>query len=69
MYELNVGDMTCMHCVATIKQAVLEVDAQAKVEVDLAAKTVRIVSVETLDALVCAIEDAGFPVLGKSALV
>ncbi|MDX0604978.1 hypothetical protein GOD78_27895 [Sinorhizobium medicae] len=44
MYHLNVEDMTCGHCVATIEKAVKTVDRNARVAVDLEAKTASIES-------------------------
>ncbi|MPQ56750.1 heavy-metal-associated domain-containing protein [Duganella sp. FT27W] len=62
MYQLQVEDMTCGHCVSAVTRAVQAVDAAAKVEVDLASKTVRIDSATELAPLKAAIVDAGFPV-------
>ena len=36
MIEFQVNDMTCGHCAGVITKAVAEVDAAAKVEIDLA---------------------------------
>ena len=44
MIELNLPTMTCGHCVRTVSETVQRVDAAAKVNVDLATKTVRIES-------------------------
>ena len=66
MYQLQVEDMTCGHCVSAVTRAVQAVDAAAKVEVDLASKTVRIDSTTELAPLKAAIADAGFPVASAS---
>lgn len=42
MLAYRVEDMTCGHCASTITRAVRDVDADAKVEVDIAAHLVRI---------------------------
>ena len=42
MITFQVGDMSCGHCVATITEAVRAVDPGARVEVDLADRSVRI---------------------------
>jgi copper chaperone CopZ len=42
MMELNVENMTCGGCVRHVTKSVLSIDANAKVEVDLAAKRVRV---------------------------
>ncbi|WP_432379777.1 heavy-metal-associated domain-containing protein [Duganella sp. P38] len=62
MYELQVENMTCGHCVRAVTQAVQEVDAAAQVEVDLASKSVKINSATPLAPLKSAIADAGYPV-------
>jgi copper chaperone len=62
MYQLQVEHMTCGHCVSAVTRAVQAVDAAAKVDVDLASKTVTIDSATDLAPLKSAIADAGFPV-------
>lgn len=60
MYHLNVEDMTCGHCVATVEKAVKAVDENARVAVDLEAKTASIDSEVGSEAFIAAIEDAGY---------
>ncbi|HEY1146996.1 MAG TPA: heavy-metal-associated domain-containing protein [Pseudoduganella sp.] len=62
MYELQVENMSCGHCVATVTKAVKAVDAGATVDIDLAGKKVRVDSGAALDAVKSAIVDAGYPV-------
>jgi len=62
MYQLQVEEMSCGHCVASVTKAVKAVDPQANVEVDLASKQVKVRSGAALDAVKAAIADAGFPV-------
>ncbi|OFA08085.1 heavy-metal-associated domain-containing protein [Duganella phyllosphaerae] len=62
MYQLQVEEMTCGHCVSAVTRAVQAVDAAATVEVDLPSKTVRIDSGADLAPIKAAIVDAGFPV-------
>jgi copper chaperone len=52
--------MTCGHCVAAVEKAVKSVDPNAKVAVNLEAKTASIDSQIASDAFVTAIEDAGY---------
>ncbi len=61
MITFEVQDMTCGHCVSTITRAVKALDAQASVQVDLAAHRVAIEGA-TADAaaLQAAITEAGF---------
>jgi copper chaperone len=63
MYQLQVENMSCGHCVGAVTKAVQEIDAAAKVEVDLASKTVKIDSATALAPLKSAIADAGYPVV------
>jgi len=60
MIELDVADMSCEHCVATIRKAVREVDAASACEVDLAAHKVRIASERPAGDFVAAIAGAGY---------
>jgi copper chaperone len=60
MIEFTVKDMTCGHCASTITKAVKEVDANGKVEIDLAAHRVRIESALEASEFKDAIEEAGY---------
>lgn len=66
MYELNVEGMSCGHCVGAVTKSVQDVDAAARVEVDLATQKVRIESTAALAQLAAAVEEAGFPVRSSS---
>jgi Cu+-exporting ATPase len=66
MYELTVEDMTCKHCVGRVTKAVQEIDQQAKVEIDLQTKRVKIDSQAELDRIAQAINAAGYPVSARS---
>jgi Cu+-exporting ATPase len=66
MYELTVEDMTCKHCVGRVTKAVQEIDQQAKVEIDLPTKRVKIDSQADLDRIAQAIDAAGYPVSARS---
>jgi Cu+-exporting ATPase len=66
MYELTVEDMTCKHCVGRVTKAVQEIDQQAKVEIDLPSKRVKIDSQADLDRIAQAIDAAGYPVSARS---
>ena len=60
MIHLNVPDMTCGHCVGAVEKAVRSVDPEAKIAVDLEAKTASIESTIGAEAFIAAIEDAGY---------
>jgi copper chaperone len=59
--------MTCSHCAGTVENAVKSVDPNAKVTVDLLAKTASIESDIGLAAFVAAIEDAGYKASASNA--
>jgi copper chaperone CopZ len=58
---LSVPDMTCDHCKSAIEGSVGGVDGVTSVGVDLEQKTVTVVGGER-DAVVAAIDDAGFDI-------
>lgn len=66
MYELDVQNMSCGHCVATVTKAVRALDAGATVDVDLAGKKVKVQSATPLERIKAAIADAGYPVTGAA---
>ena len=68
MYELQVNGMTCGGCASSVKRAVQRLDSAAKVDVDLASKTVRVDSTAGLEAVETAIKDAGYPVVDSNTV-
>lgn len=60
MQVFNVQGMTCGHCVKAVTRAVQEQDAAAKVEVDLAARQVRVQSELAQEQILMAIRDQGY---------
>ncbi|WP_019141004.1 heavy-metal-associated domain-containing protein [Noviherbaspirillum massiliense] len=67
MYVMQVEGMTCNHCVSRVQRAVQDIDATAKVEVDLATNSVRVESAADLDDIKSAVIEAGYPVTGSTA--
>ena len=67
MYELTVEDMSCGHCVGRVTKSVQALDKDAKVDVDLATKKVKVDSTADMDAIARAIDAAGYPVTARSA--
>ncbi len=61
MIKLNVPDMSCGHCVATITKAVKAVDSAATVTADVAAKTVAIETSAPAADIAKAVDAAGYP--------
>jgi copper chaperone len=68
MYELEVEGMTCGGCVRSVTKAVQSVDGNARVEVDLASKKVRVETQAGLDAVKAAISEAGYEVTAGAAV-
>ncbi len=60
MQVFNVQGMTCGHCVKAVTQAVQAQDAAAKVEVDLAARQVRVQSELAQEQFLNAIREEGY---------
>lgn len=60
MHEFRLPDMSCGHCEATVRKTVVALDAQARVEVDLASKAVRVESAQPRETLAAALADAGY---------
>lgn len=63
MYELQVDNMSCGHCVKAVTRAVQALDPAASVEVDLASKTVKVGTGAALADVKAAIEEADYPVV------
>ncbi|WP_207937727.1 cation transporter [Pseudomonas sp. 51_B] len=60
MQVFNVQGMTCGHCVKAVTHAVQALDAQAKVDVDLAGKKVNVQSTLTAEQVLAAIREEGY---------
>jgi len=60
MIQFNIPQMSCGHCARAVTEAVKEVDPQAKVDVDLAAKKVSVESQAERQKLVHALAEAGY---------
>lgn len=61
MFEFQVEKMTCGGCANRVTKAVLTVDSDAKVGVDLKRKLVRVESCVDAAVMVSAISNAGYP--------
>jgi len=61
--EFQVEGMSCQHCVAAVTRAIHEIDAAAKVQIDLEQGKVVVASSKTVDDLKEAIDEAGYSVL------
>lgn len=62
MITLHVEGMSCGHCVRAVTQAIQALDPAAKVQVDLAAKTVAAETSLARDVVAAAITEEGYKV-------
>lgn len=60
MYTFNVPKMSCGGCVNTIKKAIMQLDQNAVIEVDLASRKVNVKSDISEEAITEAMSDAGY---------
>jgi copper chaperone len=67
MLKLKVAGMTCGGCVQSVERAVASAAPGARVSVDLKAGEVAVDGVASRQAVVAAIEDAGYDVVGEAA--
>lgn len=65
MIELNVPDMSCGHCVATITKTVQSLDSAASVKADLSTRSVSIETKADKGTVTAALEEAGYPATVK----
>lgn len=59
--EFNIPAISCGHCVRVVTDAIRQGDAAAQVDVDLASKKVTVQSTQKREALVAALDAAGYP--------
>jgi copper chaperone len=68
MYELQVEGMSCGGCANSVKRSVQTVDSNARVDVDLESKKVRVDTKADLNAVKSAITEAGYPVTASATV-
>jgi len=61
MYQMKVEDMTCGHCRARVTQTLKTLDPDARIEIDLKQRQVRVESACELPELTDALAGAGYP--------
>ena len=61
MIELTLPTMTCGHCVATVTRTVQQLDAGAKLEIDLPTHRVKIDSTLAQPVIEQALAEEGYP--------
>ena len=60
MIEFDVQAMSCGHCASIVTQTIQQLDPQAKVEVDLAGKKVKVESSADRASIADALTQAGY---------
>lgn len=60
MHDFVINAMNCDHCIAAITQALQRLDPEAKIEIDLAAKSLRVVTLQDRPAVARALSEAGY---------
>jgi len=60
MYQFNVPDMTCSHCVGTITKALQDADPEAKVDIALGEHRVVVQSRYAQERIADVIREAGY---------
>lgn len=61
MFEFQLPDLSCSHCVAAVTQALKAADPAATVAVDLPQHTVQVTSGLPRAAIAAALTEAGYP--------
>ncbi|RIX71945.1 heavy-metal-associated domain-containing protein [Acidovorax cavernicola] len=61
MQAFEIQSMTCGGCASHVTRAVKNLDPQARIEVDVKQRTVRIDTTEDRPSLVAALTEAGYP--------
>ena len=61
MIKLSIPDMSCGHCEKAIREAVKELDEDARITVDLGSRTVDIETARPREDVSVAIARAGYP--------
>lgn len=66
MYEYEIPDMSCGHCVASVTKAIKAADPDATADVDLIKRRALVTSKADPQAIAAAIDEAGYPSTYKS---
>jgi copper chaperone len=61
MYEYDIPDMSCGHCVTSVTKAIKAADPLATADVDLMKRRALVTSTVDPQAIAAAIDDAGYP--------
>lgn len=61
MQVFEIQSMSCGGCASRVAQAIKSLDAQAKIEIDVPTRTVRIETTEARASIATALAEAGYP--------
>ena len=61
MYELKLPKMTCPGCAKSVKSALLEMDANSSIEINIITRTIRIQTSKSKNEVLSVLEKAGYP--------
>ncbi len=59
--QLKVTGMTCNHCISMVNKAIVALQTDAKVTVDLAQQQVSVESILAAEEIIAALDEAGYP--------
>ena len=65
MYEFEVQSMTCGGCASRVTRALTDLDAMAKVKIDLVTRKVQVQTLRDRNSIVGALTKAGYPPQGS----
>jgi len=60
MYEFTIPGISCGGCARTITRILTELDADAKIEIDVASKHVKVETSQSQEAVMARLSEAGF---------
>ena len=67
MYEFDIPDMSCGHCVGTVTQAIKSVDPAAVANVDLSKRKATVETEADPGTIGAALDEVGYPATYKAA--
>lgn len=67
MYEYDIPDMSCGHCVATVTKTIKSIDPDATADIDLNRRKAVVSSKLDPQSIGAALEDAGYPATFRAA--
>lgn len=67
MYEFDIPDMSCGHCVGTVTQAIKSIDPAAVANVDLTTRKATVETKADPGTIGAALDEAGYPATYKAA--